>query len=149
MNRFELVAQPSPAAPTPPRRSLRILVVEDHADIRRGLEVMLDLLGHQAFFAGDMQTALQLASASRFDLLLSDLGLPDGTGWELLHRLEAMGRRPAYAVAISGFSGCADMERSREAGFQTHLVKPFTPETLEAVLKAVALELAAVQVLIA
>ena len=60
-----------------------------------------------------------------------------------------MGRRPAHAVAISGFSGCADMERSREAGFQTHLVKPFTPETLEAVLKAVALELAAVQVLIA
>ena len=61
--------------------SLSILVVEDHPDSRRGLEMFLQLLGHQTKLAADLKEALQMAAAgSRFDLLLSDLRLPDGNG---------------------------------------------------------------------
>jgi two-component system response regulator PilR (NtrC family) len=70
-------------------RSLSILVVEDHPDTRRALEMFLQLLGHQTKLAADIKEALETAAAgSHFDLLLSDLRLPDGNGWELLRRLE-------------------------------------------------------------
>lgn len=141
MKRFDPVPGPKKAATS--TKALRILVVEDHADTRRGLEVLLGVLGHHASFAGDVRTALQLAAGNnRFDLLLSDIGLPDGTGWDLLRDLEQMDRRPAVAVAISGFNSCSDIEKSQAAGFRTHLVKPFAPEELVTVLNAVAAELA-------
>jgi CheY-like chemotaxis protein len=69
-------------------RSLSILVVEDHPDTRRALEMFLQLLGHQTKLAADIKEALEMAAAGRhFDLLLSDLLLPDGNGWDLLRRL--------------------------------------------------------------
>jgi CheY-like chemotaxis protein len=66
-------------------------------------------------------------------VLISDLGLPDGSGWELLGRLPA--EPPIFAVAISGFGLRADRERSRAAGFRHHLVKPVDAERLERVLE--------------
>ena len=76
-------------------RSLSILVVEDHRDTRRALEMFLQLLGHQTKLAADIKGALQMAAAGgRFDLLLSDLRLPDGNGWDLLRRLVEAGWRP-------------------------------------------------------
>jgi CheY-like chemotaxis protein len=118
------------------RRSLRILAVEDHADTRQGLALFLRALGHEAQFARDLQEALILAAreGQRFDLLLSDLQLPDGNGWDLLRRLREAGCAPAWAIAISGWGSRDDVARSQAAGFRAHLVKPATPRALAAVL---------------
>ncbi len=118
---------------------MRILVVENHPDMRRGLEVFLQSLGHRPQFAEDVHGALEIAGASEtFDLLLSDIHLPDGTGWDLPSLLERAGHRPRHAIAMSGFGSVADAERSRTAGFRTHLVKPGAPGELEAAVNAVA-----------
>ena len=141
MNGLEHFVRPAGTVAPPLSRGLRILVVEDHADTRRGLELLLVTLDHQVILASDMKTALKaLDCQGSFDLLLSDLGLPDGSGWELLGTLARMGRRPAQAVAMSGFCSVSDKERSRAAGFRAHLIKPFSVEELEAVLDAVAAE---------
>lgn len=112
-------------------RALRILVVENHPDTRQGIRAFLKALGHRATFAEDKADALVRAKQATFDLLLSDISLPDGTGWELLQTLDAQALRPAHAVAMSGLGGPADQLRSLEAGFELHLVKPFRPQELE------------------
>lgn len=113
------------------KRVLRLLVVEDHADLRATLTTFLRALGCQARFVEDMAAALRVGGTEDFDVLLSDIGLPDGDGWELLRQLEAAGRRPVYAIAMSGFGLSEDAARSKAAGFALHLVKPFEPEDLE------------------
>ena len=118
--------------------ALNVLVVENHADTRRGLRVLLNLIGHRTSDADSIAAALALAGRTRFDLLLSDIVLPDGDGWELLARLEAQGCRPAHAVAMSGLGHPDDLARSRAAGYAMHLVKPFAPEALESILRQVA-----------
>jgi CheY-like chemotaxis protein len=83
--------------------SLSILVVEDHPDTRRALEMFLQLLGHQTKLAADLKEALQMAAAgSRFDLLLSDLRLPDGNGWDLLRRRRWGGVRNTLSPSAAG-----------------------------------------------
>lgn len=128
-------ASPAAAGAPPTAPPLRILVVEDHPDTRQGLEVFLEVLGHRVRFATDMHTALAAAAEEEFDLLLSDISLSDGDGWELVRRLKTQGRLPPRAVAMSGLGSTADLTKSRQAGFHTHLVKPFLPEELEAVLQ--------------
>jgi CheY-like chemotaxis protein len=83
---------------------LSILVVEDHPDTRRALEMFLQLLGHQTKLAADIKEALEMAAAGRrFDLLLSDLRLPDGNGWDLLRRLEeGVGVRNTQSPSAAG-----------------------------------------------
>src|ERR1700752_2713636 len=83
-------------------RILHVLLVEDHDDTRRGMELFLRAHGHRTEVAAGVQEALGLAATSdtRFDLLFSDLRLPDGNGWDLLRRLEDGGRRPRQAAAI-------------------------------------------------
>jgi CheY-like chemotaxis protein len=120
-------------------RSLSILVVEDHPDTRRAMEMFLQLLGHQTKLAADIKEALEMAAAgSRFDLLLSDLRLPDGNGWDLLRQLEEAGWRPKYAIAISGWGSETDLAKSKSVGFQAHLIKPLAPEALKMALERVA-----------
>ena len=115
--------------------SLHVLVVENHSDTRRGIRVFLKSLGYRAAFAENKAQALALAAEQTFDVLLSDISLPDGTGWELLQALVAGGCQPAHAIAMSGLSDVSDRIRSREAGFEIHLVKPFRPEELENALR--------------
>jgi CheY-like chemotaxis protein len=122
-------------------RSLSILVVEDHPDTRRALEMFLQL-GHQTKLAADIKEALEMAAAGgRFNLLLSDLRLPDGNGWDLLRRLEEAGWRPKHAIAISGWGSETDLAKSKSAGFQAHLIKPLAPEALKISLDGVAKEI--------
>jgi hypothetical protein len=106
----------------------RLIVVEDHAETAEGLKRFLSAIGYQVFVATDMASALSLAAAVEFDVLLSDLGLPDGTGWELLKRLSA--ERRIRAIAFSGYNSPADRQRSAEAGFLEHLAKPLAPDQL-------------------
>jgi CheY-like chemotaxis protein len=101
---------------------LRILVVEDHADTAYGLKMYFNAKGHEVYVALDMKTARQIAAEKPFDILLSDLLLPDGNGWDLLRELKARG--PIRAIAVSGYNSPEDIARSHEAGFLMHLAKP-------------------------
>jgi two-component system, chemotaxis family, CheB/CheR fusion protein len=106
----------------------RLIVVEDHAETAEGLKRFLSTIGYKVFVATDMASALALAAAVEFDVLLSDLGLPDGNGWELLKQLSA--ERRIRAIAFSGYNSPADRQRSVEAGFLEHLAKPLAPDQL-------------------
>ena len=117
-------------------RPLRLLVVEDHDDLCTVLRVFAEGLGHQARTVGDVASAMHVAEEEPFDVLLSDIALPDGDGWELLGRLVQTGHRPPYAIAMSGLYGLSGRIRSLEAGFAVHLVKPFAPENLAKALEA-------------
>ena len=122
-----------------PVRGLRILVVESHPDMRLGLEVFLEALGHRPQFAPDLRGALEAAGAvETFDLLLIDVWLPDGDGRDLPGLLERTGRRPPHAIAMSGFRSADDAEKSHAAGFRAHVVKPGAPGEWEAALNGVA-----------
>jgi DNA-binding response OmpR family regulator len=116
----------------------RILVVEDHADTRRGLERFLEVIGYDLVVADSVRSAQKLAKKNVFDVMLIDLNLPDGTGWDLLKGLNKKKQVPA--VAMSGWSSEKDVAKSKEAGFLAHLVKPIIPEELvEALGQAIAL----------
>lgn len=136
------------AAPVPPVPAGRdaaahgttVLLVEDHADTARVTSLLLQEAGYAVHLARSMREALAiLRSGTRIDLLLSDLGLPDGSGVELLLQARAAVGADALppAVALSGFGMDHDVTRSLDAGFRTHLVKPVTAERLHATLAAV------------
>ena len=115
--------------------AFRILLVDDHADTRAILEKLLTGHGHKVTAARDMRSALDCTEGERFDLVISDVGLPDGSGMELMARLKTTSRIPG--IAMSGFGTSADIERSLAAGFSEHLVKPVTMERLESAIEAV------------
>ena len=102
--------------------------MEDHDDTRRIMARLLRSYGYQVVTAGDVKTALLEAEAAEFDLLISDIGLPDGSGWDLVR--DVLARRPVKAIAVSGYGTEADVERSKQAGFTTHLTKPIDPKRL-------------------
>jgi len=113
-------------------RSLKIFVVENHADTLTYLCRYLEQQGHAVRSARDMQSALRVFPEEPVDVLISDIGLPDGDGWELLRNLEP---KP-FAIAISGFGTGTDLRKSQAAGYREHLIKPFLTEDLDAVLEA-------------
>ncbi|MEP6668546.1 MAG: PAS domain S-box protein [Chthoniobacter sp.] len=101
----------------------RILLVEDHEPTLNVLTRLLTHAGHEVIPAQSVAAAQAAAANQRFDILVSDLGLPDGTGWELMTLLRA--QYPNLpAVALSGYGMDEDLQRTRDAGFATHLVKP-------------------------
>jgi len=127
----------APAAVQPQEqgvRSLCILLVEDHGVTAKMLRMVLTSNGHAVETAGDIATALELADQHAFDLLLSDLGLPDGSGHDLMRRLRQRGQT-FPGIALSGYGQVEDIQRSHEAGFAAHLTKP---ASREAVLTAIA-----------
>ncbi|MEA3198472.1 MAG: hypothetical protein QOF32_2524, partial [Gammaproteobacteria bacterium] len=118
-----------------PPTGLRILLVDDHPDTCAALERLLKLRGHSVATAHSMGGALEIAGRESFDLLISDVGLPDGNGMDLVRHLHA--QRPIRGIAISGFGMDADISKSLEAGFSEHLVKPVKLEKLEAAIARV------------
>jgi CheY-like chemotaxis protein/anti-sigma regulatory factor (Ser/Thr protein kinase) len=110
-------------------RSLRVLVVEDHADTRQALCRILSRWGHTVQAAGTVAEAEAAVSRFRPELLLSDIGLPDGTGVELLEKLR--NHYSCVAIAMSGYGMESDLEQTRRAGFKAHLVKPVAAERLK------------------
>ncbi|MEO6362481.1 MAG: response regulator [Caldimonas sp.] len=120
---------------------LRVFIVENHEDTRFLLGLLLEQLGHTVLSAASVGDALAAIPAAGCDVLISDVGLPDGNGWELLQRLGST--RPRYAVAMSGFGMTSDRERSRAAGYRHHLLKPVEPNQLEHLLDEAAAEMAA------
>ena len=114
------------------KRPLRIFVVENHEDTRFLLCLLLEQLGHTLFSAPSLAAALEAVPAARCDVLISDIGLPDGNGWELMARLGD--DRPPYAIAMSGFGMSSDRQRSLGVGYRHHLLKPVEPNQLERLL---------------
>jgi len=119
-----------------PARPLRILLVEDHGATAKMMRMVLTADGHSVEPAGDVATALELASRSDFDLLMSDLGLPDGSGHDLMRQLRERGHT-FPGIALSGYGQEDDIRRSREAGFVAHLTKPASREALVEAIAAV------------
>ena len=113
-----------------------ILVVDDHGDTLRSMKLLLRRLGYEVLAAENMTDALQIAEEQPFDILLSDIGLPDGSGLELLKRIRQM--RDVPALALSGFGMDEDVERSRDAGFSDHLTKPVSIDRLQAAIALLA-----------
>lgn len=111
----------------------RILVVEDHDDTLRSMKMLLHRLGYEVLAADNMADALRIAAEQPFDILLSDIGLPDGSGLELLRRIRAI--REVPALALSGFGMDEDIDRSREAGFADHITKPVSIDRLQAAIE--------------
>jgi len=116
-------------------RTFRILLVDDHADTCAVLQKLLEARGHKVTATHDMHSALDRAEKDHFDLIISDVGLPDGNGTELMTRLGVASR--IRGIAMSGFGTNADREKSLAAGFSEHLVKPITMERLEVAIQAV------------
>jgi signal transduction histidine kinase len=118
-------------------RRLRVLVVEDHPDTRRVLERILARWGHEVATAGSVSEGVKRAAAFQPQLLISDIGLPDGTGLDLLSQVTS--RHDFHAIAMSGYGMESDLELTKAAGFQEHLVKPVSADRLkEAIQRLVA-----------
>ena len=117
---------------TPP--ALRVFIVENHPDTLKYLQMYLEMMGHTVLTARTMGEALKALPCAECDALISDIGLPDGDGWELLRRVGTNLPRPLYAIAMSGFGLNADHVRSHEAGYRHHLLKPFKPAELDSML---------------
>ena len=134
--------RPTPSPPIPvPRvedpKTLHVLLVEDHEDTAEAMADLLRVTGRRVTVARSVAEALAAAEAAQgeFDLVLSDVGLPDGTGHDLMRELRRRYNLPG--IALTGYGMEDDVERSREAGFARHLTKPVHIETLEAAIRQV------------
>jgi HAMP domain-containing protein/signal transduction histidine kinase/CheY-like chemotaxis protein len=124
------------------RQPMRILLVEDHEDTNRSLTSLLRRRGYQVQSALTFQSALELSAKGEFDVLISDLGLPDGSGIDLIQKLAS---KPPLGIALTGFGMEADIRKSREVGFQHHLVKPIDLNKLDALIQESAAAVPTVQ----
>lgn len=133
-------SQTLPISPQPPRtavRRLRILLVEDNADLREAMKELIADWGHEVVEAADGLEAVQMARQAQPDLALVDLGLPGLDGLEVARRVRAMEdtAHRLRLVALTGYSGEATT-RALEAGFDQHLVKPVDETALQRLLDA-------------
>ena len=119
---------------------MHIFVVENHPDTLKWLCLYLRGRGHTVVTAQTLGEAVATFPNSGCNVLISDIGLPDGNGWQLMERLHP---KPAFAIAMSGFGMNADSERSRAVGFRHHLLKPYKPAELDGMLEEAAQEFAA------
>jgi signal transduction histidine kinase/ActR/RegA family two-component response regulator len=129
----EALTVPTSTGEETSRQGLKILLVDDHQDTCAALEKLLVRRGHLVAATHDVRSAMETAVRNQFDLLISDVALPDGTGMELMMQLRAISGIPG--IAISGFGNNSDIERSLQAGFSEHLIKPVKLEKLEAAIE--------------
>lgn len=120
---------PPPAAPSP-LGGLHVLLVEDHAPTLQAMSRLLTMMGHRVTTANTAANAKHAALATTFDLLISDIGLPDESGLELMKQLRP--KFAGHAIALSGYGAEKDIQAAREAGFSEHLTKPVQLNQLKA-----------------
>jgi CheY-like chemotaxis protein len=109
-------------ANVPQKQAQHILLVDDHVDTMKVMQRILTSWGIQVTGASQVSEALRLAGEIKFDLVISDIGLPDGTGYELIQKIQQLQKVPA--IALSGFGMESDVQRSVDSGFARHLTKP-------------------------
>jgi len=119
-----------------PGKPVRVLLVEDHADTRRAMTIILRKYHCEVVATSNAQEALEAASKEKLELVISDLGLPDKSGLELMGQLHK--KFGLVGVAVSGYGMEEDIAASRDAGFVEHLTKPITSEALKGMLDRVA-----------
>jgi CheY-like chemotaxis protein len=131
------VASPPAPGTTRPKtsllRSLKILLVEDNPDTLRCLGLILERQGHEVWKADTQAAARSRLDERAFDLLISDIELPDGSGLELMRAVAGC----VPGIAMTGFGSEEDIRLSRAAGFATHLTKPIELDTLDEAIRAV------------
>ena len=113
----------------------RVLLVDDHYDTCLGMKRMLERRGYQITVAHSAEQAAEKVRTQEFDLLISDIGLPDRSGYELMREVRLNKRLPG--IALSGFGSEQDVNQAREAGFAEHLTKPINFERLEKTIQSV------------
>jgi len=121
--------RPVDREPKPIVANRRVLLVDDHQDTCLGMKRMLERRGYQISIAHSAQQAVEKVRTQEFDLLISDIGLPDRSGYELMREVRLNKRLPG--IALSGFGSEEDVNQAREAGFAEHLTKPINFERLE------------------
>ncbi len=132
--------QPAAAVRPPPQagingRPRRILLLEDHNATAHALTQLLTRRKYEVVAASSLAEARVVANRETFDLLISDIGLPDGNGYELMAELRD--RKGFAGIALTGYGMNNDVDRSRAAGFAAHLTKPVSAQALDAALDAV------------
>ena len=132
--RFVQSGGTSPEDKTAQRRTAEkrtALVVDDVADVTELLDVLLTQAGYKVVTAGSAKAALAAAHERQFDVIISDIGMPEMNGYQLA---EALRQLPEYQtvplVAITGYSMFDDQQRSKKAGFNAHMTKPIDPRAL-------------------
>ena len=113
----------------PGERMPRLLIVDDHIDTCTGMRLMLERRGYQVTCAYTADEAVRKTKEQEFDLLISDIGLPDRSGYELMQELRST--KSLRGIALSGFGMENDVSRAHAAGFSEHLTKPINIERLE------------------
>ena len=126
-----------PPGTAPAQPCLKILLVEDNEDTSRVMAKLLRAYGFDVTTAATVEEGLKHLDTTMFDLLISDIGLPDGTGWDLMKRVAAKQQKRLRSIALSGYGMDADLKNSREAGFMAHLTKPVDFKQLEQVIQEV------------
>jgi PAS domain S-box-containing protein len=133
------VDAPALAAATTHTGALRIMVVDDNPDAALMLSMLLEATGYEVFTENSSHAGLARAQAVRPDVCLLDIGLPNMDGYQLAQQILALpGMAHATLIAITGYGQEQDRSRTREAGFDHHLVKPVDPVELAALLAALA-----------
>ena len=134
-----VISPPAPPMPCPPsfnRLQLsRILLVEDHLPTALALKHLLVRRNYRVVAASCVKDALALADQEKFDLLISDIGLPDGTGYELMQKLRS--NQNLTGIALTGYGMEEDVNRSHAAGFVAHLTKPVSVHALDRALSSI------------
>lgn len=116
-------------------------MVEDHPDTLNYLCLYLEGSGHEVQCASTLAESLEAIPKANCDVLICDVGLPDGDGWQLLAQLKKANHpHPAYAIVMSGFGTLSDRSKSAAAGYRHHILKPFNPRELGQMLQEAAAE---------
>ena len=118
-----------------PGQTWRVLIVDDNADSADSIAAILETSGHEVEVAYSAQKALEMAVEHQPDIVLLDIGLPDMDGYEVAkHLRQTPELKEMRLIAITGYGQESDRQRSREAGFDEHLVKPVEWQKLEELL---------------
>jgi signal transduction histidine kinase/ActR/RegA family two-component response regulator len=133
----EALSSTSPTVDLSKSQSMHILLVEDHEDTALVMCRLLTEMGHQVTVANSIASAL-VAASGPFDILLSDIGLPDGTGIDLIRQLRRQYGDRFPAVALTGFGMEDDIDKCKAAGFDDHLTKPVNFRLLHKVISSAA-----------
>jgi CheY-like chemotaxis protein len=121
-----------------PTRRGHLLVVDDHQDTCIGMKMLLERRGYQITLAHTADQAIEKAQTEKFDLLISDIGLPDRSGYELMKELSA--KNSLRGIALSGFGMENDINKARAAGFSEHLTKPINFDRLDEAIRSLLCE---------
>jgi len=114
-----------------PRERRSALVVDDVADVTEMLAVVLSHAGYYVVTAASAPAALKAARERRFDVIISDIGMPEMNGYQLAREMRMLpGYETVPMVAVTGYSMFDDKERSTKAGFNAHMTKPIDPRAL-------------------